>query len=89
MEIITDLDSIKDLRRKLTEVLEDLRDQYDETEKAIETVSETWRDQQFLNFKNKFSEDKEKLKPLCEKIEEYDSEVLEKLQRHIEGYLEL
>lgn len=89
MEIITDLDSIKDLRRKLTEVLEDLRDQYDETEKAIETVSETWRDQQFLNFKKKFSEDKEKLKPLCEKIEEYDSEVLEKLQRHIEGYLEL
>ncbi len=89
MEIITDLDSIKYLRRKLTEVLEDLRDQYDETEKAVETVSETWRDQQFLNFKKKFSEDKEKLKPLCEKIEEYDSEVLEKLQRHIEGYLEL
>lgn len=89
MQIITDLDSIKDLRRKLNEVLEDLRNQYDETEKAIETVSETWRDQQFLNFKNKFSEDMEKLKPLCEKIEEYDSEVLEKLQRHIEDYLEL
>jgi chromosome segregation ATPase len=89
MEIITDLDSIKDLRRKLTEVLEDLRDQYDETEKAIETVSETWRDQQFQDFKSKFSEDKEKLKPLCEKIEEYDSEVLEKVQRCIEDYLEL
>lgn len=89
MQIITDLDSIKDLRRKLTEVLEELRDQYEETEKAIETVSETWRDQQFLDFKNQFSEDQKKLKPLCEKIEEYDSEVLEKVQRCIEDYLEL
>lgn len=89
MQIITDLDAVKDLRRKLMEVLEELRDQYDQTSKAIETISETWKDSQFEDFKNKFSEDQEKLKPLCEHIEEYDSEVLEKQQRWIEEYLEL
>ncbi len=89
MQIITDLDAVKDLRRKLMEVLEELRDQYDQTSKAIETISETWKDSQFEDFKNKFSEDQEKLKPLCNHIEEYDSEVLEKQQRWIEEYLEL
>lgn len=89
MQIITDLDAVKDLRRKLMEVLEELRDQYDQTSKAIETISETWKDSQFEDFKNKFSEDQEKLKPLCDHIEEYDSEVLEKQQRWIEEYLEL
>ena len=89
MQIITDLDAVKDLRRKLMEVLEELRVQYDQTSKAIETVAETWKDSQFEDFKNKFSEDQEKLKPLSDRIEEYDSEVLEKLQRWIEEYLEL
>lgn len=89
MQIITDLDAVKDLRRKLMEVLEELRVQYDQTSKAIETISETWKDSQFEDFKNKFSEDQEKLKPLCDHIEEYDSEVLEKQQRWIEEYLEL
>lgn len=89
MQIITDLEAIKDLRRKLSEVLEELRDQYDQTEKAIETVAETWRDKQFLAFKNKFTEDQEKLKPLCENLEDYDSEVLDKLEKWIEEYLDL
>lgn len=89
MQIITDLEAIKDLRRKLSEVLEELRDQYDRTEKAIETVAETWRDKQFLAFKNKFTDDQEKLKPLCEHLEDYDSEVLEKLEKWVEEYLDL
>ena len=89
MQIITDLEAIKDLRRKLAEVLEDLRDQYDQTEKSIETVAETWRDKQFLAFKHKFSEDQEKIKPLCEHLEDYDSEVLEKLEKWVEEYLDL
>lgn len=88
MQIITDLDAIKDLRRKLKEVSEDLQNQYEQTENAIGTVAETWQDHGFLNFKNQFSEDQKKIKPLFEKIEEYDSEVLEKLQRWIEDYLE-
>ena len=89
MQIITDLEAIKDLRNKLSEVLDELRDQYDLTEKAIETVAETWRDNQFLTFKNKFTEDQEKLKPLCENLEDYDSEVLEKLEKWVEEYLDL
>lgn len=89
MQIITDLDAVKDLRRKLKEVLDEFRTQYDQTTKAIETVSETWQDSQFQAFKTKFTEDQEKLKSLSEHIEEYDQEVLEKQQRWIEEYLEL
>lgn len=88
MQIITDLDAIKDLRRKLMEVLEELREQYDQTQSAIDTVAETWQDEGFDHFKDQFSEDQQQLKPLCEKIEEYDSEVLERLQRWIEEYIE-
>ncbi len=88
MQIITDLDAIKDLRRKLMEVLEELRDQYQQTQGAIDTVAETWKDQGFDHFKDQFAEDQQKLQPLCDKIEEYDSEVLAKLQRWIEEYLE-
>lgn len=89
MQIITDLDSLKDLRRKLKEVLEELRDQYEQTTKAMDAVAETWQDKQFLDFKAKFEVAQEKLKPLCEQIEEYDEEVLLKLQRWVEKYLEL
>ena len=89
MQIITDLDAIKDLRRKLSEVLEELQDQYKNTEKAIETVSETWDDKQFIKFKNNFEEDQKSLKDLCEKLEDYDKEVLNELQKWIEGYLDL
>ena len=88
MQIITDLDAIKDLRRKLTEVLQDLREQYELTGRAMETIAETWKDEVFQKFKNQFEEDQEKLKPLCESIETYDAEVLDKLQRHIEDYLD-
>lgn len=88
MQIITDLDAIKDLRRKLKEVLDELRDQYQQTEGAIDTVAESWQDQGFIHFKDQFAEDEKKLQPLCDQIEEYDSEVLEKLQRWIEEYLE-
>jgi len=87
MQIITNLDAIKDLRRKLKEVLEDLRFQYDKTGKAIDTVAETWKDKNFLSFKEKFLEDQDKLKPLCDSIEAYDLEVLQILEQRIEQYL--
>jgi gas vesicle protein len=89
MQIITDLDAIKELRRKLTEVLQDLRDQYELAGRAIDEIAETWKDEKFKKFKDQFEEDRDKLKPLCEKIEEYDTEVLDKVQRWIEDYLGL
>ncbi|MCL2073470.1 MAG: hypothetical protein FWH18_06105 [Marinilabiliaceae bacterium] len=87
--IINDVESMKKFRDGLIDTIEDLREQLKNTEVAIEDVAKTWKDSQFVKFKEGFDKDKEKINPLCEKIKEFEEDVLLPLENILRRYLDL
>lgn len=84
---INDVEALKDFRNKMLDTVEELMKQLARTDSAIENVARTWKDTQFERFRDNFNEDKEKIKPLADDIEEFEDNVryLEKILRE---YLE-
>ena len=87
--IINDVDSLKKFQDQLLDTSEDLKKQLQKTENAVEDVAKTWKDSQFEKFHEGFKDDKEKIKPLCKAIEEFEGNVLEPLRKYLKHYLEL
>lgn len=50
-----------------------LEQQIPKTETAIDTVAQSWKDEQFTKFKAKFDEDMAMIKPLCDALHNYES----------------
>ena len=86
--VINNPDSIHDYRDKIGETIEELKQQLVKTESAIETVSESWRDENFQQFQNNFNEDKEKIRPLCEVLLNYKDNLLYQLEQKLRVYTE-
>lgn len=74
--VITNSTSLKKFRDELLDTVDNLREQLRATENAIDEVSQEWKDPQFKKYNDEFSKDKEQIKPLCKKIEEYEDDVL-------------
>lgn len=87
--IINDPDSMKIFRNHLCDTVDDLERQLRSTEEAIEEVSKSWKDIQFAKFKSKFEEDVKTIKPMCNKINEFESDVLYPLEEKLRRYLKL
>ena len=87
--MITDAESMYRFCDEVLDTVEQLEEQLRNTEKAMEQVATDWKDAQFQKYNTKFSEDKEKIKPLCSKLEEYESDVLHPLADIIKRYEEL
>jgi hypothetical protein len=87
--IINDVHSLHKFRNKLLDTVDDLQKQLKITEGAVEDVAKTWKDSQFVKFKDGFEQDKEQLTPLCKKIEEFEGDVLHPLENILREYLEL
>lgn len=86
--IINDVEALKKFREGMLDTVDDLMKQYKKTENAIENVARTWRDSKFRDFKVHFEEDKDKIKPLSEKIKEFEENVYD-LEKILRRYLEL
>jgi uncharacterized protein YukE len=86
--VINNPESIRDYRVKIEKVVERLKEQLAGTETAIERVSQDWKDEVFQNFRKEFNADKEKIKPLCDILTKYDTEVLDNLQKKLLAYLD-
>lgn len=80
------LTSVKKFRKEVGDTVTKLREQLRETDNAITTVAEGWKDDIFKNFRDDFSEDKKKIEPLCKKLEEYQK-LLHQTEKRIENYL--
>ena len=80
--------AIHDYRGKIAHAIDELKDQLTKTERAIETVSEDWKDDNFKQFQNNFDEDKEKIKPLCDKLYDYENNLLYQLEIKLKAYEE-
>lgn len=84
--VINDPDSINAYRGKIANAIERLREQLTKTENAVETVSESWKDPNFQEFQNNFNEDKERIKPLCEILSNYEGNLLYQLEQKLRAY---
>lgn len=84
---INDVEALKDIRNKMLDTVEDLMKQLRRTDNAIENVARTWKDTQFEQFRDNFNEDKEKIKPLSDDIEEFEDNV-HYLENILREYLE-
>lgn len=71
---------------ELLDTVEQLQEQLKNTERAMDEVATDWKDAQFKEYHKKFSEDKDKIAPLCKKLEEYESDILRPLAKIVEEY---
>lgn len=79
-------EAIHDYRGKIAHAIDELKVQLTKTERAIETVSEDWKDDNFKQFQSNFNEDKEKIKPLCDVLYNYENNLLYQLEQKLKVY---
>lgn len=87
MQIINDPESVGRFRAYLEELSSNLRQSLDRTIAHVEELHQTWKDPQFIEFKSKFDQDIEHLKPLSNEMDEFNEILLglqHKLQRIID-----
>jgi uncharacterized protein YukE len=85
--VINDPESICAYRGKINDAIEKLERQLHKTEMAVEAVSESWKDNNFMQFQQNFNEDKEQIKPLCEVLRNYEGNILFQLEKKLTTYI--
>ena len=58
--------------QQINENVAQLEQQIPKTEQAFDTVAQSWKDEQFTKFKNRFDEDMQMIKPLCTALHNYE-----------------
>ena len=84
-----DVESLHKFRNDLLNLSEDLQEQLKRTDAVIEDVAAEWDDPQFKKFNEDFQQDKEMIKPLCERIEDFEAIVLQPFEDKVREYLDL
>lgn len=87
--LVLDLQTIERLRENFRELSSNLRTRLDQTDDSIEQVAKTWRDDNFLNFYNRFKNDKERLEPLFRRVDIFEQEFLTDVEMNLREYLAL
>ena len=81
--VINNSNSIHDYRGQIAHTIDELKLQITKTERAIETVGESWKDDNFREFQENFNEDKEQILPLCDVLDNYQSNLLYQLEQKL------
>ena len=84
-----DVESLHKFRNDLLNLSEDLQEQLKRTDAVIDDVAAEWDDPQFKKFNDDFQQDKEMIKPLCERIEDFEAIVLHPFEDKVRDYLDL
>lgn len=84
--IDADWQAIHKFRKDLLNLSEDLQNQLKRTDAVIEDVALEWNDPQFRKFNDNFQEDKGLIKPLCDKLEDFENDVLYPYEQRIGGW---
>ena len=84
-----DLQTIIRLREDFRALSKNLRIRLEDTEESIEQVSHTWEDDNFQNFRVTFNRDKERLEPLFKRVDEFEQDFLDQVERNLRGYIGL
>ena len=84
--VINDPESIKIYRGQIAQKVEDLNKLIQDTERAIETVSASWKDNNFKQFQQNFNQDMSQIKPLCNVLSNYEGNLLYQLEQKLRTY---
>ena len=84
-----DLDGLIEFRRKLSECSYNVEEQRRMTNRAMDVVSQSWRDENFKEFESKFMEDAETIKKLIEGLDYFNDPILRRYQELLEEYLSI
>lgn len=82
--VINNSASIHDYRGQIAHAIDELKLNLKKTERAIETVGESWKDDNFREFEDNFNQDKEQIIPLCDVLDNYQSNLLYQLEKKLE-----
>ena len=88
-QIINDWEAMKKFRGNLSDAVDNLQEQLKRTERALEEVANSWKDEQFKKYNDEFSKDKDEFPPLCEKIKDFEEGPLQQLEEIIHVYTDL
>lgn len=88
-QIINDWEAMRRFRDQLRDAVDDLQEQLKRTERALEDVANSWKDEQFRKYNDEFAKDKEQFPPLCDKITEFEEGPLHQLEEIIHEYTDL
>lgn len=84
--VVNNPESIHQFRGQIVEAIEKLDNQLKKTERAIEVVSESWKDDQFQQFRANFDVDKEQIRPLQKVLNNYENNILYNLEQKLLNY---
>lgn len=84
--VINDWESIHSYRSQIAERASQLKELIRKTEGSIQTVSESWKDNQFQQFQNNFNNDMAQIKPLCDVLSNYEGNLLYQLENKLRTY---
>ncbi|MBQ7280652.1 MAG: hypothetical protein IJR13_08030 [Bacteroidales bacterium] len=84
--VINDHESIHAYRGKISNAIEKLEKQLRKTEMAVETVSASWQDSNFQEFRTNFEADKEPIRQLCNILRNYEGNLLYQLEEKLKVY---
>lgn len=82
--VINNSSSIHEYRGEIAHAIDELNLNLKKTERAIETVGESWKDDNFREFQDNFNQDKEQIVPLCSVLDNYQSNLLYQLEKKLE-----
>lgn len=85
--IHTNLEDIRRLRASFRELKENLEHSRKETELCLETVSHTWKDNKFVEFRSRFYIDQQTLDSVIRVIDGFEKEYLNDVENRIRRYL--
>ncbi len=78
--VINSSEKLHEYRGQLDEAINQLKDNLKKTDSAIEQVGEKWKDDNYKEFRENFSQDKEKIPPLCNVLDDYQANTLYELE---------
>lgn len=86
MEAVNKESALVEFEKKLEDLIQRMRDLLKETRQEMDALSKTWKDHEFVRFKEQFAEDVERLKPLDDALEE-NQEKLKDIEAKVRQYL--
>lgn len=86
MEAVNKESALVEFEKKLEDLIQRMRDLLKETRQEMDALSKTWKDHEFVRFKEQFTEDVERLKPLDDALVE-NQEKLKEIEAKVRQYL--
>lgn len=84
-----DPDELCNFRGQLSELAENLMQQLRRTDAAMDAVAKEWQDEQFMKYRDEFTEDRDLIQPLSDQINEFQEGPLQQFEMITREYLGL